>query len=153
MHEFSIVGDLLAQIERVASENRARRVSRVVVGLGRLAGISRETLEQAFQQLKLDTVAEPAHLVTEIEEVLLRCEDCRTERRLTDTSIRCPHCDCPVLRAEGHRHSPLSLAVLACPHCGYALERWTGPCPSCGSHNISVPEGRGILLKSVELEQ
>ena len=155
MHELSMVSGLLARIEQVASENGARSVSRVVVGLGRLAGFSRETLEQAFQHLKPHTVAEDAELVTEIEEVLLRCEDCRTERRLSDTSVRCPRCGSPVLRDQGHehRHDLLSLEILACPHCGEALERWTGPCPRCGSSNISVPEGRGILLKTVELQR
>jgi hydrogenase nickel incorporation protein HypA/HybF len=155
MHEFSIVSDLLARIEQVAAENGGRSVSRVVVGVGRLAGISPSTLEQAFHHLKLHTVAESAELVTEIEEILLRCEDCRAERRLSDTSVCCPRCGSAVLRDQGHshRHGLLSLDVLACPHCGEALEGWIGPCPQCNSRNISVPEGRGILLNRVEMER
>lgn len=154
MHELSIVSDLLAQIERVASEKGARSVSRVVVGVGRLAGISSETLAEAFEHLKPRTVVEEAELVMEIEEVLLRCRGCRHERRLAGTAILCPRCSAPILQDQGHshRHDLLSLELLECPRCGKELERWTGPCPRCGSRDISIPEGRGILLKSVELE-
>ncbi len=154
MHELSIVRDLLAQVERLACENEAHTVSRVVVGVGRLAGISSDTLAAGFHHLKADTRARTAELVTEAEQVLLRCASCGTERRLSNDSLRCRRCGLSAAAADhGHRHDALALGVGACPECGEALDGVRRPCAACGSTEVSIVAGAGIVLKSVELER
>ena len=48
MHELSICQALLDQVENVARDHGARRVSRVALRIGALSGIEPELLEHAF---------------------------------------------------------------------------------------------------------
>lgn len=52
MHEFSIVQALLDQIEHLAHEHSAQKVTRVEVAIGRFSGVEIELFQRAFETFK-----------------------------------------------------------------------------------------------------
>ncbi len=93
MHEFSIVSSLMLIIEEQARLHNAKKVSKVVVGIGRLSGVEPDLLKIAFDTFKEKTICEEAELVMEIEDVRIRCRDCGRETVLGERlSRKCPHC-------------------------------------------------------------
>lgn len=69
MHEFSLMADLLRQIEQVARKQEAERVVAVTVKLGALAHISASHFREHFVEGAKGTRAEGAKLIVEA------CED------------------------------------------------------------------------------
>ena len=93
MHEFSIVSSLMLLIEEYAREHNAKKVAKVVVGIGKLSGVEPDLLKIAFDTFKERTICEEAQLVMEIEDVALKCRDCLKETTLREKlSRKCPHC-------------------------------------------------------------
>ena len=60
MHEYSIVQALIDQCEHYASENEARKITKVVVKIGRLSGVEPDLLMSAFETFKEKTICEMA---------------------------------------------------------------------------------------------
>jgi hydrogenase nickel incorporation protein HypA/HybF len=92
MHELSIVASLFEILEAKARENQATKIVRVMLKVGKLAGVVPEFLQSAFDSYKQDTIAAEARL--EIEEVPLkmRCRKCATEIEKEDFILVCPSC-------------------------------------------------------------
>lgn len=63
MHEYSIVGALVDQVERVAIEYRGAIVRRVHVKIGEYAGVELALLRTAFETFREQTVCAQAELV------------------------------------------------------------------------------------------
>lgn len=63
MHEMSLMNNLLAKIEQIASENNSTKVSKVCVAIGALAHISEDHFREHFVEGTTDTVAENAKLI------------------------------------------------------------------------------------------
>jgi hydrogenase nickel incorporation protein HypA/HybF len=62
MHESGIVEELIHELEKVARANGSARVTRVEVGVGELAGFSREHFEEHFRHASNGTIAQGAEL-------------------------------------------------------------------------------------------
>jgi hydrogenase nickel incorporation protein HypA/HybF len=62
MHESGIVEELIHELEKVARANGGARVTRVEVGVGELAGFSREHFEEHFRHASNGTIAQDAEL-------------------------------------------------------------------------------------------
>ena len=62
MHESGIVEELVRQLEKVVRDNGGARVVRVGLGMGELAGFSRDHFEEHFRAASKDTIAEGAAL-------------------------------------------------------------------------------------------
>ena len=62
MHELALLDDLLSHIDRIATEQRAIRVTAVKVRIGALAHISGEHLREHFVQATRGGIAENARL-------------------------------------------------------------------------------------------
>ena len=62
MHESGIVEELVRQLEQVVRDNGGQRVARVGLGMGELAGFSREHFEEHFREASKGTIAEGAEL-------------------------------------------------------------------------------------------
>ncbi len=93
MHEFSIVSSLMLLIEEQVKKHKADRVTRVVLGVGRLSGVEPDLLKIAFDTFKEKTVCENAELVIEIEDVKIKCRTCGAESVMGEKlSRRCPVC-------------------------------------------------------------
>jgi hydrogenase nickel incorporation protein HypA/HybF len=94
MHELGIMESALASVQRHAAGNEDRRVSRVVLRIGALAGVEIESLRFAFDVISRGTVAEGA--VFEIEQVPVEgyCLSCEQEFAVETGGFifTCPTC-------------------------------------------------------------
>jgi hydrogenase nickel incorporation protein HypA/HybF len=92
MHELSIVATLFETLEEKAREHRARKITRVRLKVGRLAGVVPEFLTTAFDAYKEGTIAAGAELEIEESPVTVRCRKCEVETAKNDFIFACPAC-------------------------------------------------------------
>jgi len=93
MHEFAIVSSLLQVIEEEAAKHGAKKVTKVVLKVGRFSGIEVDLLKTAFDTFKEKTICEEAELLIEVEELKLFCTDCGRESVIEGKPTRkCPLC-------------------------------------------------------------
>ncbi|MGA7539333.1 MAG: hydrogenase maturation nickel metallochaperone HypA [Steroidobacteraceae bacterium] len=92
MHELSICQALMEQVERVAAEQRARRVVSVTLKIGPLAGVEPALLESAFPLASAGTVAADSKLIIERAEVRVQCLECGAESQAQSTRLLCGAC-------------------------------------------------------------
>lgn len=62
MHEASLIKNLIKQIEKIATEEKASRVTQVSVRLGALSHFTKEHFQEHFDEARKGTVAENAQL-------------------------------------------------------------------------------------------
>ena len=67
MHERALIRDLVAEIERVALAERARRVTRVDVRLGALSHFTPGHFREHFEDASRGTLAEGADVHAELD--------------------------------------------------------------------------------------
>ncbi len=94
MHEVGIMESALALVARHAAGNAARRVSRVVLRIGALAGVEIESLRFAFDVVSRGTVAEGADFEIEEVPVAVYCHGCHEEFAVESGGFifTCPTC-------------------------------------------------------------
>jgi hydrogenase nickel incorporation protein HypA/HybF len=100
MHEYSIVQALL---ERVSAETRrhgGRRVHRVRVSIGELAGVEIDLLRTAYDTIRHRTVCHQATLEVRRVEARWECARCQTPIA-AGAALRCPACGVPARLASG----------------------------------------------------
>jgi hydrogenase nickel incorporation protein HypA/HybF len=68
MHEFSLMSGLLSQIEKVATDNQADKVTKIKVRIGAMAHISSDHFREHFEHGVKGTIAEGAELEVEMNE-------------------------------------------------------------------------------------
>lgn len=100
MHEYSIVGALLDQVEQLARERGAKAVHRLKVRIGECAGVEISLLRTAYETFREGSLCAGAEL--EIEEVAAAwaCSRCGTEV-LPGAPLRCPDCGAPARLSRG----------------------------------------------------
>lgn len=77
MHEYHLVERLVFQVVETAQENKAARVTRVTLVMGKSCGIDAEVLSLHFSQASRGTLAESAELI--IKRRSQAKEDCYIE--------------------------------------------------------------------------
>lgn len=92
MHELSVCIALLAQVERIAREHRARTVSAVVVKVGPLSGIDASQLRRAYPLAAAGTLAENAELLVREAAIVVRCSECGAESAAAPNRLLCAEC-------------------------------------------------------------
>ncbi|WP_068111216.1 hydrogenase maturation nickel metallochaperone HypA [Tropicimonas marinistellae] len=92
MHELAICQALIDQVETVASNNRATRVSGVTLDVGPLSGVVPELLLNAFPVAAAGSVAEGAILTIEAAPVRVWCKSCETESDAKINRLVCASC-------------------------------------------------------------
>lgn len=92
MHELAICQSLLAQVEEVARDNDAERVSVVTVELGPLSGVVPVLLKRTFAVARRGTLAENAKLLVEETQPRIRCRSCGREATVPENQLLCPDC-------------------------------------------------------------
>lgn len=103
MHEYSVVQSLLEQIEGVAKENSASKVTKVVTKIGVMSGIDAHLLEVAFNTFKEDTICNEAEFVMNLQAIVIECRACKEISELEKIHYCCPKCqstDIKVLEGE-----------------------------------------------------
>lgn len=93
MHEVGIIESALALVERHAAEHHARRIERIVLRVGLLAGVEIESLRFAFAAVAPQTIAAGAILEIEKVPAEIHCRDCGRDFSAAGSFIfSCPHC-------------------------------------------------------------
>ena len=92
MHEYSIVQSLLNLCEENAIENKAKKVTRVVVKIGVMSGVEPDLLKTAFDTFKEATMCEEAEFIMNIQSVIIKCNSCNEESVLLKNEYNCPNC-------------------------------------------------------------
>ena len=92
MHELSVCLALLEQVKRVAAENNANSVAKIVVMIGPLSGVEAPLLRNAFPLAVAGTLAENAELEIEPAEIVVRCSECGAESKAQPNRLLCGEC-------------------------------------------------------------
>jgi hydrogenase nickel incorporation protein HypA/HybF len=92
LHELSITESILSIALEKAEEAKARRVSKVNLVVGELAGVVDECVEFYFGFLSKDTIAAEAKLSFSHPPTQLRCQNCKTIFSPDKDNWACPNC-------------------------------------------------------------
>lgn len=92
MHELSVCLSLLEEVERIARQNSAGLVTRIIVKVGPLSGVEPHLLRNAYPLAAAGTVAENAELEIKISSVVVSCTQCGGESPATANKLLCAHC-------------------------------------------------------------
>jgi len=92
MHELAVCQGLLREVERVAADNNARGVGRILLRIGGLSGVEPTLLERAFEAARLGTRAEHAELLIESGPVVVRCRSCDCSSTVPPNRLLCGRC-------------------------------------------------------------
>lgn len=92
MHEFGIAQSLMRLVNEGAKKNNAKSVSEISVKIGQYAGIEKDLLERAFDEIKKNTIADGARLNIILEPFQIRCNDCSKSFKHPYLNLVCPDC-------------------------------------------------------------
>ena len=90
MHELSLVAELFVLLEEKAREEKASRINRISLSLGRLSGVVPELLESAFDSYKKGTLASDAELRIDVVPLKVHCRACGKETADRRAPFRLP---------------------------------------------------------------
>jgi len=76
MHELALCQALMTQVETIAREHQAERVTAITLGMGPLSGVESQLLQHAYPIASAGTVAEGAELSIRTTPVRVRCNSC-----------------------------------------------------------------------------
>ena len=83
---------LIDQLETLAADRGAARVTRVLLRIGPLSGVEPALLENAFGLARADTVAERAKLQIERLPVRVSCRSCGHTSEAAPNRLLCGYC-------------------------------------------------------------
>ncbi len=92
MHELSLCQALIEQVEAIAREHRATRVTHILLRIGPLSGAEPELLRHAYPLVAAGSLAESAELVIEPTEIRVRCQRCGAETTAAPDRLLCGAC-------------------------------------------------------------
>jgi hydrogenase nickel incorporation protein HypA/HybF len=92
MHELAICQSLIDQVEIIALQRDAQRVTSIVIGMGPLSGVEAQLLKNAYPIASAGTIAENAELVIEHLAIKVKCTQCGSESDALPNKLICKHC-------------------------------------------------------------
>ena len=92
MHELSVCLSLIEEVKRVARQNGAGTVTRIIVKVGPLSGVEPDLLQNAYPLAAAGTVAEKADLEIELSGIVVSCSQCGKESDAAPNRLLCAHC-------------------------------------------------------------
>lgn len=92
MHELAITESILNIAVDEAKKHGARKVLRIKIKVGEFSEVVPQLIQEYYNIVSKDTVAEEAELVFEKVPVTIRCNDCGKESVIERENIKCPHC-------------------------------------------------------------
>jgi len=93
MHELAICQALMSQVEAIARDNDATRVTAITLGLGPLSGVEEQLLKNAYPVASSGTVADSAELLIRSTPVRIQCPECGKESEVQPNRLVCGHCE------------------------------------------------------------
>jgi hydrogenase nickel incorporation protein HypA/HybF len=92
MHELSVCQSIIEQVSRIANDNNATAVTRIIVEVGSLSGVEIPLLANAFPIASAGTVAEKAELETRACPIRIKCNICHNENDGSMSNLLCKAC-------------------------------------------------------------
>ncbi|HEX8873755.1 MAG TPA: hydrogenase maturation nickel metallochaperone HypA [Nitrosospira sp.] len=92
VHELSICQALIAQVEEIALNHRARKVELVRVRIGPLSGVEASLLQHAYPFASAGTLAAESTLVIDAVAARVKCEACGAESEAEPNRLACGTC-------------------------------------------------------------
>lgn len=92
MHELSVCQALLRQVEAIAQQHCSRKVEKIVLHIGPLAGIEQRLLQEAFPIASAGSIAETAELDIKTLPIKVRCTHCGSESEAAANRLLCAVC-------------------------------------------------------------
>ena len=92
MHELSVCMSLLEQVQAIAAERGASRVTRIELKVGPLSGVEPDLLRSAWPLASADTIAVDAELVIDEADITVRCDTCGTDTAAKANRLVCGDC-------------------------------------------------------------
>lgn len=83
---------LLQQVERIAAERGARRVTRISLDLGPLSGVEADLLKRAYPLAVAGSIADGAELVVNEAELVVECSECDSRTAVPPNRLICGQC-------------------------------------------------------------
>lgn len=95
MHEMAIVNNLLNECEKIRKENKAKKIVKIKVSIGRLAGVEAHYLKEAFFAFTADKNSSYYNCDLEVvdKELILYCNDCKKDFTQEKNEFRCKICN------------------------------------------------------------
>ena len=132
MHEFALAEAVIRATLQTAELEGMTAVTRIAVQVGELQSIKKDVFEFALQQVRTeDPRLADAAMEVEIVPARFACRDCEHVFTLAET---------------GEREASAKEAIHFVPELAHAFMR----CPSCGSPDFEVVDGRGVGIKEIE---
>ena len=101
MHELSLAAGILQIVEQAATRERFRRVSRLQLEAGALAGVEPQALRFALDALAPGTCLEGAEIAIAQPCGSAWCDGCAADVEISSRAQPCPRCGSTRLRATG----------------------------------------------------
>ena len=92
MHELAVCQDIIAQVEQLATEHKARAIHSISLEIGPLSGVEAALLEAAFPIASAGTVAEQAQLEITAMVITVKCNECHKQSEASANKLICEHC-------------------------------------------------------------
>ncbi|MBC2717439.1 MAG: hydrogenase maturation nickel metallochaperone HypA [Desulfobacteraceae bacterium] len=95
MHELSVINNILKVVLKHAEDHKVKKVVAVHLQVGELSDLEDQWMQQYFDYLAKDGIAEAACLVIERVPVVMKCSDCGMSHAINikeDKSSMCPEC-------------------------------------------------------------
>ena len=92
MHELSIAESLIEQLEEHAATHNFKKVTRITLEIGVLAGIEKSALFFCFDSAAKNTLAEGAQLIIVDKAAKGICRHCQQQVSPRSWYEPCPHC-------------------------------------------------------------
>ena len=108
MHELSIVEALIEQTQReLQRAGQSGRIQRLDLTIGRLSGVSCDSIRFAFELLTPGTPLEKAEVHIREPKARCHCRGCNARVEIDELMIECPRCGSTEVSIEGGRELTL----------------------------------------------
>ena len=93
MHEFSIIQNLIPQIEEFLLKGNYKKVNKILLEVGVMSGVIQDALEFAYDICSKGSAIEGAALSIRMVPVSASCDKCFIKFEVHDYSFLCPQCN------------------------------------------------------------
>jgi len=133
MHEWALAEAVVSTVERLYTENGCKPVLAVNVLIGELQHVEMEVFSVGLENALKDRPFGPDVFHFEVEKASFRCNACGREW---------------LMEQQQQIGEEEQEAIHFLPEAAHVYMR----CPSCGSPDFVLDRGRGVSIKSVELQ-
>ncbi|ADD69176.1 hydrogenase expression/synthesis HypA [Denitrovibrio acetiphilus DSM 12809] len=93
MHEASIAASLIEIVKETAANHQAKKVTKVFVQIGRLAGIEIDSLQFAYDAIKEDhNIIKDSEIIIEDVRITGKCQKCGVIDTYDEMFFKCSKC-------------------------------------------------------------